>query len=757
MDGLFKADFTGTGNNFTEVHPVNWKDVKIKAVYANYADSGTINAVHPSAVMESIQLEFIGQDAKNIYTYRNNSLTTGGLAMGIPFQMIGTGVCANQLLFNGVINISDDSVEWECDRVKAPLRMTGSIDWLYDTLEGIDFVLLRQYTIQNGHNKGLPLMGAPGSNALFQYKPTCYNLVFTDELLHVIMMILEEETLINKLWQAIKTTTKTTEDLIADVALGLTILYTVVGVIKAVTDVIAFIFDVVRDLLLFESIVGMTELMLTQVGLINKYKYAMLVTDIMDAIFAYINDQGGNPNLTFTSSIFGVGNNGVGYGGAYATTKTQGVMVMPKKIMTQNQNIQPIWQKLFDPITGIFKGNDFINGLTHPLGDETNPSALGPPYGCPDGNAKDWILGLCTVFNASTKLINTNAGIDVQFEEIHYWNKPINFTIPNTGKPGFNRNLPDPHKSNWKELAYNTVVAYRTDKSDGVTLARYNGTTCNALVQPATSYNILNWLVPGNRTVNLPYAQAKPKEWLSLADNIINDILDVISLPLEGLTAVYNGIVNILNQVIKLINKASSLLGLQKDVNIPTINFVPYHVIQISIFPYLQLTNDTFEVPKIFIGEYNSGPGFINTRECWQPIRANSPYPDPNGDSNVPNEDYMSADVLTRLFHSKNFLTPSLPPFDQNNPYTTGYSGGNQWFRYLQKDFKMCCSDFFNILLNGNVVNFVDGQTPAFLEELEWNPHTEMAENAAYRVNAYTLGLQDKNNTIQITIDGTTT
>lgn len=759
MEAIFKADFTGTGNNFTEVHPRNYDKLKIKAIYAAYANSGTVNAIHPSALVESIILEFVGADAASLYVYRANSLTTGGLAMGVPFQIIGTGACANQLLFNGVINISDDSVEWECDIVKAPIKMTGSVDWFYDTLEGIDFVLLRQYTIQNGPNKGLPLMGVPGSNALFQYKATCYNLVFQDEVLHCLMMILEMETLINKLWQAVKATYKTIKDIISDTALGATVLYTVVGVIKAVTDVITFIYDILQDIALFEACVGMTELFLTQIGVINKYKYCMLVTDTIGAIFAYINDQGGNPNLKFTSSIFGIGNNGIGYGGAYATTENQGVVTMPKKIITQNANIQPIWDKLFDPVSGNWKGNAFVQGLTHPLGDETNPLALGPPYGCPDGTAKQFLLDQCQTFNASTKLLITASGIDVQFEEIHFWKTPINYTLENTGKPGYNTNFPDPQKSNWKELAYNTIVAYKTDKADGVTLARYNGTTCNALVQPLISYNILNWLVPGSRTVQLPYALAKPKEWLSLADNIINDILDVIQIPLEALTAVYNGIISVVNTVVTLINDASDLLGLSNPGSpvLNTVAYETYNVVQITVFPYLQLSNDTFDVPKIFIAQRNSGPGFIDSRECWQPTAGNSPYPDPNREAGAPNENYMAADVLTRLFHSNNLLTPPLPPFNPSSPYNSGYGGGNQWLLYQQKEFKMCCADFFNILLNGNVINWVDGSTPCFIEELEWDLYNEMATSVKYRINAYTVGKQDKNNTLQITIDGSTT
>ncbi len=734
MIPIVELDFSGTGNSFTQVNPKNWKQLELLGVWAFYSNSGSVTGRQPSITLRDIDLEFYGRDAQNLWDYRNEGMAGGpGITMGVPMR-ISDSTNPAQTLWYGVLDLGAKRVTWEPDRIVAPSKQTLSLDWFYKTIEAIDFILLRNFQIPAAYNGSKTadgkimignqfLMGAPGTGALYEYKVTAYQITYDKDLISILSHMIHLIEMMMSLIDGIVTLFKQASALISDVG------DLPFDILQLAGDTLVFAYDIVKVIVELGGVIGNIEVLLAQVGLISKYKYCMVVTDIIYAVLTYVNVQNGNPNLTFSSSIFGVGNNGVGYGGAYASTATQGVTIMPAKNIVMNQSAKP-------------SINNFVNGLEHPVGDETKPGTLGPPYGCPDGNVKKFFTDICVPFNANLKIIPFGSSNDIQFEEMHYWSKPVDFTIPNTGPEGMGIiSYPQPSGTNFDELSYNYGVYFRLDSKDGNTNTRYNGTTCSIAIQPKTSYNICYWLNPGGRMVEIPFALAKTKQWLSFTDDVINAIIDFVS-PL------YNILADITFQ-----------------------SHLPFNNPAISTpYPYLELTEDTTSVPKLFMGISQGAPLAFNPvgatqnpfwdsgssggplpgpGSCWQPTYGDSPYPDPNqtasnNNGNPVNESYISADVLMRLFHSKNLLTPpNLVP---------GYNGGNQWQIYEKKQFKMVVSDFINILQNGNVVKWVDGNTACYLEELTWRCYDDMAINVKYRINQpYTTNYQQPT----VVIDGT--
>ena len=726
--------------------PLEWKDIELE---------GSFTSEYPSINLKSLQFTFVREEAAAINAYMAKGISGGnGIGEGIPIQMLPEGN-ATQNIFYGVIDLS--TAQFEANEVKVTLRRTQDVDWLATAFKGIDFLLLKQlgYVGPPGYARPNNING-PG----YEYKVTAYTITYQPELPHLLMMLLEEEALLNTLYEAIKSTAKTLKDLVSDVVLGVTALYTAVGIAKGVTDIIVLAIDIAKDIILCGSLIGQTELLMNQLGFIDKYKYCMRAADAINAAMDYINGgqtspatynaSNRNPNpITFTSTIFGM-NTAPEYGGWYVNTTH-----MPKK---------KLWQT-----TGISLANIKAN-IAHPPGDELNPELPINPWGHPDGNVYDFIQGLGKVFNARVLLIGSTAN----FENIHYWDNNPNyvssFSIPNTGNPGYNAEWPQPDGTNWNELVSNYEVKFQTDATDGNTLSRYLGTTCAVQVLPTNVNNVFNLCPPGgtncSKLVELPYALASVKSYLNLQDQVFNDIIDLVATPFNALVAVYNFIATIVNDI-------SRLFG---GINImPTINYVWN---PINPWPYLELTQDVFEVPKLFIGQPLGAPDLSGGQDasgntvifplnaynyCWQPISPEAGgttsnflsiptqnwNPQPNGNNDF--EPWMSATALMKLFHGLNLATPAgvisnnggggaYPNPTTPSQYNAGtksstislFGGGNQWITYKNKSFPMKWSDFLTIITSANILTTPVGRGK--FDKITYRPYDDICKSADYRV-----------------------
>jgi hypothetical protein len=745
MIPICKIDFTGTGTNWTECHPKNLEQLEMNGVYAAYTEQGSLASIHPSIQLNSVPLDFYDSqaspDVSNIWKYRNGGLTGSvGIETGIPFQIWDNAI----LVFDGVLDVANAEI-WEPDHVRCNFRQNISLDMLYNIMGSINFPLLRAYNCNAGKSAdgrtitaGQLLMGSPlTTTAVYQYKITAYTIIYENEVLHAISTILHMIHMIDTFWNAIVTLVYDIANLAAD------IIDSPFNTAAAIADALSLITQVLDVTIITYELIGNMQILYNQLGLIGKYKYCMVETDIIFAILTYINQQNGNTNFTFSSTIYGVGGRGVfrdpkngvapyaNYPLGQTTDLTQAVTWMPQKRLLVNNFTG-------GPLSVII--NNLVTASSHPPGDETDPHALGPPYGCPDGNVKAWIQIILTRFNAVLKIIPLANSNDIQLEDQQYWSKqtPVNVTLDNTDKEGANMaTLPTPSDTNYKEATFDYMLIFKTDNKEASTWLRYNGTSCNALIQPKIINNYKYVINPGGKIIEIQHARANQKAWLSLFDQAINIIADFLVPVFDTL--------NILT------------LGALPWAQPPKLN---------SNYPYLELSGDTFSEPKAFIG-YAQGapPAFFNTTlndngfysranqgapnpqgKCWQPTgqQAGQPgvsnYPDPNGDSIGPYENYMSADCLMRLFHSNNWIVPE----------GNGYGGGNQYDRYVNKRIKMSRVDFLTILQNGNVILWIDGTTPCIIENITWKLYEETAL-ITYRIkNTYT-----KNLSLSINIDGT--
>ena len=166
------------------------------------------------------------------------------------------------------------------------------------------------------------------------------------------------------------------------------------------------------------------------------------------------------------------------------------------------------------------------------------------------------------------------------------------------------------------------------------------------------------------------------------------------------MTGAINAITNVINNIINLFGGSNQTIP-----PIPSLtNPVGLRV------QWMEISNDTFAVPKTFIGVDVGGDWMLSATT----------------------ESVMSATQLMTDFHGKELATR-----------------GNQTLTYKNRVFKFCSTDFLQIL-NSNVLQTPDAQWGKF-EKLDWDIHQNQVINVSYKVfHPFLLNLSE-----QITIDGT--
>lgn len=595
----------------------------------------------PAASIETTEFQWVGENAERLNQYRAAGLTGGyGLYEGVGLRIYA---CTSQQLkvFDGFINLADRSTKWECDKVTASCRETGRIDWLNDRATAIDFAYLASLP-SGSQGRIIPIN---------DFKLLPYTISEIPNYTQAALLALQTFVVVKEALDAVCRIGQAISDLQGAVATATATVGAAVGlVISALAMTILYIGYLAGIII---ALVNLVQSIIENVIQLKKYKLCMLARTHFIRACEYF-------GLTFSSTILNDVNSPY-YNDTWLPEKT----VIPDPL-----NPLAIFKRGFD------ESQNFPN----------NPDV----YGYYDGNFSQFIVEYCNRYKAGIVII----GNTLHFEHVLHWNVGSVFQIPNQGLPGFTQNYPDPFLTNASELSSNYAVMWSLDQSDLQTLHRDGGRVCTVNISPITVRNPRNVAHGNGVTVQFSCARAKRKEYLSKVENLVNAIINALFGFVNNVTALINGLINIINWVIGLFGGNTTA--------IPTIPPLPTNILNNRI-GWMEVSNDSFAVPKSFIGIQVGADWHISTTD----------------------EQLNSALELMNRFHGKMLATR-----------------GNQQLIFEDKAFKFCCADFAAVL-NKNVATAPDGQ-PAKLKELLWDLHSEQATGVEYRVfTNFTNNLQE--------------
>lgn len=527
----------------------------------------------------------------------------------------------SEMIFDGILDLANEATLWECDKVQCPIKETQKIDWLKDTAKSVWFQYLKDI----------------GLITTADYKKTPYTVTSIPDGPQLTVMFVSELLMINQLVKEVTEITNlgsqaggSAADTVAP--------YPGSSAGSLAANIIMAVAEVLYIGSLFFAIVKTAKEIFDQIVQPPKYKYCMKAADLFDKACQHL-------GVTFQSSILQQGN--------YKDTT-----IMPRKIVMPKS------------------GQSILSLFDRPANEAGNPKS----YGYYDGNFGQLIEELETTFNAAVMMQN---GV-LRFEEIHSYLVPGSFKMPNTGEPGFTRNYPAPFGTNAKELASSYQLKFQIDENELNTIHQYRGTTCEVVIQPNSIANKGNLTLPGAKIVDIPFALAKRKEYLTFVEQALEKLLNLIAGAANVLIGAINTVLNIINTIIGWFGGSGT--------TIPTLGTLPTNVMQGRI-GWLELSNDSFDIQKIFIGQQSGSNWLVH----------------PN------NETIMSASDLMSNFHGKNLL-----------------SRGNQWLTYRNKKIPLCIGDFL-VIKDRNVFTTADGKTGKF-EKVLWQIYDETA-TVDYRIN----------------------
>lgn len=605
----------------------------------------TFTADHPSASLQATTLEWTGDIAQRINKYKKDGLT-GGVGIFEGLPLrIKTCTQPQELIFDGVIDLANASTTFECDLIRAAIKESGRIDWLNDIAGSFSFAYLKEIGI---------------IQPSVDYKRIPYVITeipnYTQSVVMGISLFLTLKELFDVVKQINTLATEMSGDTTDAVAtVGLTSA-------SAVADIVKLIIYIIYFFLIIATLVLLLLQMIENIIQPKKYKLGMLARDHFIRACSHL-------GLNFSSTILNTG-------------QFKDLTIIPRKTVVPRQRQHN------------FMGN-VLNIFDRPQDENSNFPNNPDVHGHFDGTFRDFIVAISKIFNAEIKIV----GNTLYFEEKHFWNNQSPFVIPNTGEPGFTFNLPDPHGINASELASNYFLTFAIDESELNTLHNFQGISVQVIMQPNIIHNRKNLLLTNLTEVRLDFAHAIRKENLTLPEQVLNIVLSIA-------LGIINTFISLINAIINIVNWIISLFG----GNSITINPLPTIPNPITArIGWLQLSNDSFAIPKLFMG-----------------VQAGSDWEIAQNDKVV-----LTAQNLMALFHGKNLATR-----------------GNQYLLYKDKKFKFCCPDYRKVR-NNNIIGTPDGKR-GILEKLLWDIYNDQAVNVDYRINNnFTNNLNEK-----IIVDG---
>ena len=482
--------------------------------------------------VQSILLEWVGDTARKINTYRQQGLSGGkGIGIGPKHRLESPG---GQLLAASVVDLGNQSTEWQCDRVKSPLRKMAGNDSFDENIENLSFSFLAK----------LP-SGAPGRILQSDYTitPATRTTHRTEfEKLSMLMMVVF---LGDRLVKMITETPKVISKAVTEIAGIVNPFYTVSGIIKLVSKILALLLYLAYVVFLFIQLIKLVLNALDIIYPIPTYKKGMRVDTIMTRVAQRF-------GLAFNSSVF--------------TGIWKDFIFMPEKFTSPNAS---------NPLLS------FEFGQTELLQDILS-------HGYPTWTAGRFFDWACAYFNAEKRIIN---GV-LHFHRRDRFYGQTGYRLPNSGPKGMTYFYPDPHTTNCATMPMDYFISYEVDKEELNTFQRYKGTCVRNKTVPITSPDPLDEVSKGKTDVRLGVSRALRKNYLNEAEVFMNN---------EVTSTLFQFLNNSLGMMANIIAAAQS-------GNFPPSSQNAFMITN-NRLGWLELSSHWISIPKVFIGVKAPGSG----------------------------------------------------------------------------------------------------------------------------------------------------
>ena len=698
--------------------PDNWQDLQLELSYEETA---------PETVLNATKLIFKGSNAAIMDNWLTSG-TTGGPSIFVGIPLIITACDSNDVVFNGIIDLTDPDTKFTCDIVTVKIR-----DWRVDMVTEEMSAVSYAYLAAPVSLGGAGIIDPNTDYVTIPYQrndiPDGVEFVTTGMAIYQIFTLLEN---------AIDT-------LGEDIAGLSDILSDVWGILAVIAEIVWIIF-------LMIAIVDMLKIMFSYLISPVLTKFGMYARVLLQKACDYFQIQFSSTILNDPSSPY--------YQTVCMPQKQAWVtnQTFARNIMTATTGGSTVQNRMeYDDLY------NFNHASASSLGEQSISA-----YGYYDGTPSDLIASLEKVFCAKAKIIANTSGVPVlHFERWDYqYNTPL-FTLPNiSDQAPFNSHGPfntsgqsrSAFSTNAASLPANYFIKYAMDDSDLNTYNYYEGTSCMATtqLQPISTYYVpasstllpdANYaiLLKGLTDIEFEFAQAFRKDKLSAVEEAFQPIYSECSFIMSALIAIPNGAISIINH----------LLSKKKKIK-PVTNPLPPDPGFFNTGAMLLSQNVTGQ-PKILIVESNqtnySFPGISD----WSSRNFNA-----NNISEF-SKGLLGARYLMRNFHwsilpvstvptqSYTISVPSstgtptsginLPAIWTSNLTNSlgsanqypapGSSYYNQWITMQDQVVPVCCADF-QLIQNNNCMLTVDGKT-AKVDSIKWNVFKGLA-NMDYRI-----------------------
>lgn len=671
--------------------PDNWMDLQLELSFEDQA---------PEAVFNAKKLIWKGANAYIMNEWLQAGLTGGvGIFEGIPLRIT---VCnSNDLVFDGVIDLTDSETTFSCDIVQVALR-DKRLDAITMLLDSISFAYLESLgpgqpgKITAGCEAALGNGGFVGD-----YIPVAYqrnDIPSTESIMTLILTI----------WNIYQIIEEIVEGVQAAVAAAIQVAggFPSTGAIAAGTleAVLWTAYVVALTLMLISLTQAAIDCLVSPV----LTKFGMFARTLMQRACDYF-------GYTFVSTI--LNNPGSPY---------NNVIILPEK---------NAWEKNENFVIQILTLGSINNLMEYD--DLYNINNAGNAYGYYDsGSIGDFFRSMEDVFNAKMKIIVNSLGqAELHFERWDFQYDLATYTLPNiSDQAPFNSaispfNITGGSKSafgtNASEIMANYNLKYALDSSDVNTYNYYNGTSCFSVTSPNIYSAVANpstvkthVLLQGLKEYNFEFSQAKRKDKETSIEKFFEDIWGFIHA-------------TILVADITTLGIGTAIFGTLPS----TLSF--------ASAGQMLLSADITGTPKILMaGLPQTYTGGISI-SSWggRTFRAYTVDPNNKGEVSMgfPN---LSTRSLFKNFHYSS-LPVSVAPTDPAyaTPYTPGLTHFNQWLLYKDQQIPLCCADY-ELIKNNNTIKTYDGKF-AKVDSLKWNPYKGIA-TIDYRINTpYTKNVQE--------------
>lgn len=433
------------------------------------------------------------------------------------------------------------------------------------------------------------------------------------------------------------------------------------GVLTTVPGVIKLVAQIIYILLLLTILVGLIISFILYIIQPVKYHAGTRLKRIFERGCAYF-------GLTFQSTIFD-------------SLDYQKIVLIPNKYQLQDSGeTTNVLQALGGAV--ISAG---IRGFTTP--------DVNIQEGYYKGTFGDFLRAMKTMFNAKVVLKD---GVLI-FERRDFNTSTALYQLPDL------RN--DFYQLNTSEIKSNYLIEFQTDLNDKNTIERFKGANYQVTTRPILVNNKEYLLLKNFERASIPFALGKRKETLTVPENILSNIIDIVNIPLNLMGVIINGAINGINAIIEIVNDIFDKLdtiGIDLGVDIPTIPaFTPPQITNpiSNRIGMLLLENDYIDTAKLVIIDEGSEAKFNK-------VTTN-------------NETFLSAKKLWLDYHYINSFA------EINGKH-------NQWKKYNYTGVPFCFNDYL-LVKNDNKIKTPDG-IDAELLSLQWNVYEQIAD-IRFRVN----------------------